>query len=156
MRMRSCLLALLFLTVPASRAQDYGKDVRAHVLGKADTTAFGQKIVYPVVSHPQVTALEVEIPPGGETGWHTHPFPGYAYVLAGELTLESRQGKLRTFVAGETILESVNLAHNGRNLGPVPVRLVAFFTGDSGRAVTVLLPASGRNPQQKKQQKANP
>jgi hypothetical protein len=46
----------------------------------------GRKIAYPKTNSPEVTVVSVEMPPNTETGWHIHPVPVYAYVLAGELS----------------------------------------------------------------------
>jgi len=37
---------------------------------------------------PEVTVMTVELSPGTETGWHTHPVLVYAYILSGSLTVE--------------------------------------------------------------------
>src|SRR5690606_38438311 len=107
------------------------------VLMKTDTTSLGQAIEYPDSDDPEVTAIEVTIPPGGETGWHSHPVPGYGYILAGTLTLETREGKTFVLGPGKAFAEVVKSGHNGRNLGKEPVKLVAFFTGEKGKAFTV-------------------
>ena len=134
---RTALLALLpLLWAAGARAEEYAAGVASRVLLRTDTTFAGQAIHYPDTVDPEVTALEVVIPPGGETGWHTHPFPGYAYVLSGELTVELEDGSLHRFQAGQAIAESVDKLHNGMNRGKDPVKLIAFFTGGKGRAFT--------------------
>ena len=96
-------------------AEGYKKEIEITPLVRTSTTVAGQSILYPRTNDPQVTALLVEIPPGAETGWHTHPFPIYVYVLSGELTVEIAGGKTNTFKTGDAIVESVNLLHNGRS-----------------------------------------
>lgn len=134
------LLVVALALVPAATAAEaagaaegYAAGVRVRVLQRADTTALGQAVRYPDAGYPEVTAVEVTLAPGAETEWHTHPFPGYAYVLEGELLLEGEDGRVARFAAGGTVLESVGLRHNGRNPGKIPVRLVAFFTGAKGK-----------------------
>jgi quercetin dioxygenase-like cupin family protein len=136
--------AVLALCVGASFGDAYASGVKVRVLQRADTNAVGQSVDYPEVDSAEVSAIEVEIPPGGETGWHTHPFPGYAYLLAGELTLELEDGRALHFKAGDTVLESVGLRHNGRNTGKGPVKLVAFFTGAKGRSFSEKTPPPSR------------
>ena len=46
-----------------------------------------QPIAYPSGT-PNITAAIVTIPPGGETGWHTHAVPLFAYILDGALTVD--------------------------------------------------------------------
>lgn len=107
------------------------------VLLRSDTTWIGQKIAYPAADSALATVIDVTIPPGGETGWHLHPYPGYAVVLAGTLTLEAEGGKTRVFHAGESFAEAVRVRHNGRNRDTVPLRLVGVFTGEKGAAISV-------------------
>jgi quercetin dioxygenase-like cupin family protein len=111
--------------------------IQTRVLLRSDTTWVGHAIAYPATDSALVTAIEVTIQPGGETGWHWHPFPGYAYILEGTLTLEAEGGKLQVFHAGESFAEAVHARHNGRNLGNTPLKLVGIFTGEKGKAISV-------------------
>ncbi len=116
---------------------DYQTGVKVQVLKKATAAANGQELAYPQVAKPEVTVALVEIPPGGETGWHSHPFPVYAYVMAGALTVAIGSGGEQDFREGEAIIEVVNTPHNGRNRGTVPARLVVFYTGALEKPNTV-------------------
>ncbi len=129
--------ALLAAALPA-RGDDY-PGVRVTKLLTSTTTANGQKLAYLRTDRPEVTALIVEIPPGGETGWHLHQVPVYAYMLAGTITVELGDGTSRDYREGEAILEVRDTPHNGRNRGRVPARLVAFYTGEEGRPNVVRL-----------------
>ncbi len=132
------VVVLSTLIVPFSVfAGGYTGDIQVRTLLKTDTTSLGQAITYPDFANPEVTAIEVVIPPGGETGWHRHPVHGYAYVLEGELTLVTEAGETFVFGPGQAFAEVVNVRHNGENRGEVPVRLVAFFTGKKGEPFTV-------------------
>ncbi|MDI9569158.1 MAG: cupin domain-containing protein [Pseudomonadota bacterium] len=113
-------------------APAYGSGVTARVLAKTTVTGNGQRIVYPTDGQAEVTAMLVEIAPGAETGWHRHSIPVYAYVLAGELTVELEDGKKLPFKAGDAIIEVVNAFHNGRNVGKEQVRLAVFYLGVKG------------------------
>ncbi len=132
----------LFAREPAS-GEGYAKQIQVTPLFSTTKTASGQPIAYPKTDSPQVTAVTVEIPPGAETGWHQHPFPCYAYILSGELTVEVKGGKAHKLQAGEALVEVVNTTHNGINKGSKPVRLVMFATGEKGKPFTVHIPESG-------------
>lgn len=95
----------------------------------------GKPIVYPQGSG-KVTALKIEIQPGAETGWHQHPVPSFAVVVDGTLQVTLRDGSSRRFRAGEAFAEVVNMSHNGRNVGAVPVKLLVVYAGASGVALT--------------------
>lgn len=110
----------------------YNAGVESKQVLLSTTNALGKSLKYPSAKTPEVTGIKVTIPPGQETGWHTHSVPGYAYVISGELTIEYAGGLSKTFKAGEAFSEVVDTAHNGRNKGAEDVVLIAFFTGDRG------------------------
>ncbi len=138
---RVLLLLTILATSPvcaqSNEAEGYQKQVQVTPLLKTTVTSAGQPIAYPQITDPEVTGLLVEIPPGAETGWHKHPFPCYAYMLSGELSVDFEGGKTNHFTAGQAFAEGVNLLHNGRNIGTEPVRLVLFVTGEKDKPFTV-------------------
>ncbi len=91
--------------------------------------SLGQALAYPRDGTPEVTALLVEMAPGEETGWHSHPVPLLGYLLAGELTVCQVTGEKRVVRAGEVSLESVGVVHNGANEGAVPLKMIVFVVG---------------------------
>jgi hypothetical protein len=74
---------LFFFIIVASVsafASDY-EGVKVTLIKKATSAANGQKLAYAKAENPEVTVALVEIPPGGDTGWHSHPILVYAYIL---------------------------------------------------------------------------
>ena len=126
------ILALAFLLLaPAARAEDAALSTPAPTVTElmaASRTILGQKITYPP-GEARVTAAIIEVPPGGETGWHNHPVPLFGYILAGELTVDYGTNGLRTYRAGDTLMEAMDQPHNGMNRTAVPVRLLAVYMG---------------------------
>lgn len=135
------IVPVLFLIISfgsiGAFASDYDGGVKVSVIKKATTAANGQKLTYAKTENPEVTAALVEIPPGGDTGWHSHPILVYAYVLSGLITVELEGGRQYDFKEGEAILEVINTPHIGRNKGKAPVKLVVFYTGAEGGQNTV-------------------
>ena len=80
-----CMAGLSLLAAQAFSA-DYGNGVTTKVLKKTSVTENGRKISYPQTDRAEVSAMTVELAPGAETGWHEHPVPVYAYVMAGTLS----------------------------------------------------------------------
>lgn len=140
-----CLTGLL-LVVPAAFAADYNSGVTAKVLKRTSVTGNGQKITYPVTDRAEVTAMTVDLAPGAETGWHKHPVPVYAYVIAGNLSVELEDGTQLSFGAGDAIIEVVNTLHNGKNRGIEPVKLAVFYLGAEGTP-NVIKPGPGESKQ---------
>jgi quercetin dioxygenase-like cupin family protein len=109
------------------------QDLTVTSVMKASTTISGQTIEYPKTEKPEITALMVELQPGKESGPHLHPIPTYVQVLEGTLTVETEGGSRQTFEAGKGFLESVNVWHNGKNLGDMPVKFLVVFVGERGQ-----------------------
>lgn|GEM_PF-235250 len=130
---RVLIVVLLFFCIQGNTLQgrEY-RDVEVKKLLSSTTAGNGQKLVYLRTDNPEVTALLVGIPPGGQTGWHQHPVPVYAYVLEGRLTVAMKDGTTFSFTRGEAVFEVINTLHNGYNYGSEPVSLVVFYTGAVG------------------------
>src|ERR1700736_598236 len=95
-------------------------------------TIIGQPIAYPTGT-PKVTAAIVLVPPGKETGWHTHAVPLFAYVLEGELSVDYGDKGIKVYKAGDGLLEAMNWPHNGTNKTAAPVRILAVYMGAEGQ-----------------------
>jgi len=81
---------------------------------------------------PELTLLQVNIPPDTELGWHIHPIPSAAYILSGEVSVETREGGQNTLLKrGDTIAALVNIQHRAKT-GTVPVELLVFYAGTEG------------------------
>jgi quercetin dioxygenase-like cupin family protein len=109
------------------------------VLSTGDTV-IGEPLRYPTVAPAKLTALEITLQPGQQTGWHTHPVPLFGYILEGELTVDYGPKGQRVYRKGDGLAEAMTEAHNGRNLGQTPVTILAVFMGEEG--VQVSAPAS--------------
>ena len=104
---------------------------------KASTTVLGQPIEYTKTDLPEVVSVLQLFQPGGETGWHYHIHSSHIYVVEGTLQLEMLDGKKLEFKQGQAYMESVKVWHNGRNIGPGPLKLlvVSFLEKDKSNNV---------------------
>ncbi len=81
---------------------------------------------------PELTLLQVNIPPDTELGWHIHPIPSAAYILSGEVWVETREGGHNTLLKqGDTIAALVNILHRAKT-GATAVDLLVFYAGTEG------------------------
>ena len=141
--MKSVVLALTLFAVASARlsaetaAEGYKPAIQVTPLLRSSVTSADQPVVYPKTDKPEVTAVRVVIPPGAETGWPRHPFPCYGYILRGALVVEMEGRAPHRLRAGEALIESVDVLHNGRNEGAEPVELVMFVTGEKNRPFAV-------------------
>ncbi|PQO96486.1 cupin domain-containing protein [Massilia phosphatilytica] len=132
------LAAMLAWAHPAS-ALDNSAAVKVTPLLKTSTSWDGKPLVYPQ-GQAEVTALIVEIAAGGETGWHEHSVPSFAYVLEGTLEVTQGNGATSLLHAGDTLPEVVQTLHNGRALGDKPVKLFVLYTGTVNQPLTFAHP----------------
>ena len=96
-------------------------------------TVGGTPIAYPKTDSAEVTALRLEIPPGGETGRHMHPNPTFVYVLEGAIDVEMDGGAAHSYKVGDCALEVVNTWHNTKNKGTIPAKVLVVFVGAHGK-----------------------
>ena len=104
------------------------------------TDVIGTTLAYPD-GPVAITAAIVTIPPGGETGWHTHEVPLFGYVLEGELTVDYGEKGTKTFATGEALVDAFNWPHNGTNSGSGTLKLIAVYMGGGDAANVVRVPA---------------
>ena len=122
--------------VPAPAAAQVG----TRTVLSTSTTVTDEPIRYPTGAPAQITAVEITLAPGQQTGWHMHPVPLVGYILEGELTVDYGAFGKRVFHRGDGLAEAMNEAHNGRNTGQGPVKILAVFIGAQGVRDTI--PAS--------------
>lgn len=125
-------LAVAFLGLIATPAAAQVKFSYTPIL-QSGTTVAGAAIAYPKTDSAEVTALRVDVGPGGETGRHMHPFPTFVYVLEGAINVEMDGGAARSYKAGDSFLEVVNTWHNGKNNGTTMAKLLVVFVGVRGK-----------------------
>jgi len=133
--LRSVLLTAFFtlLGVIGAGAQA-AAGFKATEVFKGSTTIKGQALQYPATSQPEVTALLVDLEPGGESDRHQHPSAPYIYVIEGTFTVEFDDGTRQSFQAGQGFLEAVNTWHKAHNLGTTPLKFMVVFTGEQGKS----------------------
>lgn len=142
MRIGFTLLAL-GLTAGLAFAEDQAPQTYQNLLTpllQDGKDVLGTPLAYPA-GKPNVTAAIVTIPPGGQTGWHQHDVPLFAYVLEGELTVDYGEKGTKTYRAGDSVLEAVGWPHNGTNTGTVPMKLVAVYMGSDAAPNTIKVDA---------------
>ncbi len=132
-------LALLFPVSHLIFAGDYSTSVQVQENLSTSTTWDGTPIHYPSGT-AKVSGAIVTLPPGTETGWHTHPVPCLALVLEGELLVELKDGQSKKLKAGDTLAEVINTPHNGKNIGKTPLKIAVFYAGNTDLKTTLLCP----------------
>ena len=143
---RFYVLALLLFIPTVLFAVGENSAVKVTQLLKTTSGWDGKQIVYPE-GQAELTALLIEIAPGESTGWHQHPVPSFAFLLDGILEITLTDGRLKRMQAGEALSEVTNTMHIGRALSKTPVKLVVFYAGSVGKALTINQPTEQKTPQ---------
>ena len=96
-----------------------------------------------------VYVREVTIAPGGQTGWHAHPGPGFVSVKSGVATYYSGEDDDCTpvvYPAGTGFMEPSGPVHIVRNEGTEPLDVVVLFILPPGAAPRIDMPNPGNCP----------
>lgn len=117
------------------------KDITSEsVLSNATETVLHQDIHYPHGGHEQISSSVMTVPPGAETGRHRHDTQMFSYILEGELTVTYDGGIVKTYRAGEAMIEAVGTVHSGRNNTDRLTRVLVVHFGVEGVPNTVKMP----------------
>ncbi len=135
--MRVCIATIMLLAVLCSATAANAHEA-AQVLAHSEKSWDGATLPPYPDSQPRVTVLKVTIPPKGKLPWHKHEVINAGYLLQGELTVVSADGKQLLLKPGDVLIELVNQWHYGRNDGDVPVEIVVFYAGTKDKSNTVL------------------
>ena len=123
------------------------KVVPVRVKGKVVKTrvSFTYQAVTPLMSCGAATACDtayqqLTIPPGGHTGWHTHPGPTFVAVAQGEGTLYHGMSGCPSvkYATGAGFMQPPTEVHNMRNEGSTPLVLWAFYALPPGTQTTAI------------------
>jgi len=107
--------------------------VKIEPLLRTAATSVGQKIRFPD-QDSEIAASIVEIPPGVEFGWHSHPYLRCGYILEGTVTVEEADGSRKEHSAGSFVVEAQEARHRGMNLGAGPVRILVIDLAKEGHS----------------------
>ena len=127
--LRTVLVSVATALLPfGAHALESSQSVKVTQLLKTTTSWNGAPIKYPQ-GQAEVTSLMIEIAPGGETHWHEHPVPSFGVLLEGTLEVSLADGRKKLLKSGEALAEVIATAHNGRNVGTTPLKLIVFYAG---------------------------
>jgi quercetin dioxygenase-like cupin family protein len=96
-----------------------------------------------VTNRADIVTQEVTVAVGGSTGWHIHFGSAFVLVKSGSFEITRADGcQTNVYTAGEGFVEAPHDLHIGRNVGFVPVDIIATYTNvPIGGSVALSLPA---------------
>jgi len=105
-------------------------------LNKTQTSWDGEAIYYPQ-GKAEITSVKLRIEENQLTKFHCHPVPTFAYVLQGELVIETKNGKRVALKKGQSVVEVMRTIHRGQAING-PVELIVFYAGSTAIPNTVV------------------
>lgn len=94
---------------------------------------------YPL-EKPEIIIDRIRFPPHHATEWHYHSVINAGVVISGALTIVCRDGKEKTFHAGDPLVECVGVVHRGENRGDIPVDIIMFYDTTPGLPIETKVP----------------
>lgn len=135
--MKQSLLTPLFIALVALALQGCSNSapttaIERKVLLQSSTSWDSTPYTHYPYAEPELSVLKLKIPANTQLPWHIHSMPNAAYILSGELTIESKDsGQIQRVKQGEAVAEMVNITHRGVT-GEEPVELIVFYAGSAG------------------------
>ncbi len=123
-----------------------GSGITRTELGRATVDTFhidSPDVKMFVKDRADIVTQEVRVAVGGSTGWHFHHGSAFVLVKSGTFALTRAEGcETKVYHPGEGFAEAPLDIHVGRNVGSVPVDIIATYTNvPVGGAVAVSAPA---------------
>lgn len=136
---RQLLLYLVMITTVSINglAHDESEVLQVETLAKSTKSWNGTTLPSYPKGQPEVTILNIIIPPHSKLVWHKHPVINAGILLRGELSVISEKGEILELKKGESIIELVNTWHYGENRGDIPAQIVVFYAGTTDLPITV-------------------
>lgn len=104
-------------------------------LVKTETAWDGSALPDYPVGKPEIIIDRISFPAHHVTDWHYHSVINAGVILSGELTIVCKNGKEKTFFAGEPIVECVGEIHRGENRGDIPADIIMFYDSTPGQPI---------------------
>lgn len=137
--MKHVVVWMALLIAGSAHAAEPGKVVVTPVARTA-VTATGQPIMLPPGA-ATVIVSSYDIGRGAALPVHKHPYPRYAYVLAGTLQVTNDDTKqTQVYRAGEFIIEAIDQWHHATTVGDQDVKLLVIDQVPGDAANTVIKP----------------
>src|SRR5271163_475672 len=88
----------------------------------------------------ETIVVRVQLAPGVESGWHTHPGEEISYVSEGEINLMIAGQPYRKVPAGQALIVPAGKVHNAKNEGAIPAVLIVVYVVEKGKPLRTAAP----------------
>ncbi len=130
------LIGLLALTLDVGASE---RKIEAEVLLKSTKDWRGVTLPPYSEGQPEVTVAKITIPAGMALPLHEHPYMTAGVVAQGTIEVRTDLGDTHIARAGDAVIELVNQAHGGANIGEEDAVILVVYAGVEGQPITVPL-----------------
>lgn len=107
------------------------------VLARTTTSWDGQPLPAYPQGTPEISILQITIPPKTRLPEHMHPVINAGVLLNGELTVVTERNDTLHLQAGQALVEVVGTWHYGFNPGETPAEILVFYAGVVEKEITI-------------------
>jgi quercetin dioxygenase-like cupin family protein len=83
----------------------------------------------------EIVQVLTEIPPGVESGWHTHPGEEVGFIVAGRVEMRIEGRPTLHLEAGDGFLIPPGTPHNAYDVGPDVGRMLSTYIVEIGKPI---------------------
>ncbi len=131
-----CGLCFGFLLACPAFAYDLA-GIEVKTLVRAGSSWDGAVLPPYLQGEPEITILRITIPPQAILPLHKHPMINAGVMLRGTLKVTTDMGKTLILGEGDALIEVVDTWHTGKNEGMEPAEIIVFYTGITGKPISV-------------------
>lgn len=136
--MLKVLLALSFiLTFNRSFAHDDTSNLKVRTVVKSTKSWDGKTLPAYGKGQPEITILEIVVPPRTKLPVHNHPYINAGVLISGKLKVVTEQDEELILKPGDPIVEVIGKWHYGINEQDTPAKIIVFYAGIKGEVTTV-------------------
>jgi quercetin dioxygenase-like cupin family protein len=144
--MKLILLSTLFYLLVSNQvdAGEFG-NIKVDILAKSSFSWDGSYLPSYSTGVPEITILRITIPPDTQLPIHQHPHINAGVLLRGKLTVTTENGYTLYLKAGDSIVETVNKWHYGKNENSEPAEMIVFYAGVKGGINSIVKPMENKS-----------
>ena len=87
----------------------------------------------------EIVQVETLIPPGVESGWHSHPGEEVGYIIVGQVEMMVQGRATVVLHAGDGFLIPPRTPHNARDIGPETGRMLSTYIVETGQPIATFV-----------------
>ena len=154
--MKAVISSALFYSFIANQV-DAGEfnNIKVAILAKSSFSWDGSQLPSYSTETPEITILRITIPSNTQLPLHQHPHINAGELLSGKLTVVSENGSKLYLKVGDSIVETVNKWHYGKNENSELPEMIVFYAGvkDGENSIEIVKVLSKTTKVNEKQQK---